>query len=150
MELADYLRPECVSILEGSTKADALRELTGVLSEHGLNLDHEKLLDSVHQREELMSTGIGNGLAIPHVRMPEVKRAAMAVGICPGGVADYESLDGKPVRIIVLIAAPQGQHDTYVRLLAMVTEVLKDPDRRVRLIQAEQGEDAYHALIGKD
>ena len=72
-------------------------------------LDQKQLQDAITEREEMMSTGIGHGLAIPHVRLPGLKVPSMAVAICPSGINDYESLDGKPVYILVLIAAPQGQ-----------------------------------------
>ena len=62
--------------------------------------------------------------------MPQIRRPAMVVGLSPAGLADYDSLDRQPVHLVVLIAAPQGQHDTYVRLLAQVADVLKDDGRR--------------------
>ena len=93
-----------------------------------------------------MSTGIGHGLAIPHVRMKDVKAAAMGVGISRSGITDYQSLDGKPVHIIVLIVAPEGQHETYIRLLAQAADVFRHEDLRRATIEAEDTAESYRIL----
>lgn len=142
MELLDYLKPECLVILKESTKQAALHELAAVAAEQS-GLDCDMLEKAISQREELMSTGIGNGLAIPHVRLPAAKSATLAVGVTAGGLADYKSLDEKPVHIVVLIIAPQGQHDTYIRLLAKVTDVLRHDDLRARILQATDPDQLY-------
>jgi mannitol/fructose-specific phosphotransferase system IIA component (Ntr-type) len=148
MKLSEYLDRQCVAILSADTKAAALDEMAALLADADVGVDHTTLLEAVHQREKLMSTGIGNALAIPHVRLKPVPRAAMAVGVAPAGIADYESLDGKPVQVIVMIAAPQGQHDTYVKLLAMVADVVKQEDLRTAILQAEDAETVHDVLTG--
>lgn len=148
MQLSEYLDRQCVSVLSAETKSDALDEMAAMLAGDRIGVDHATLLEAVHRREKLMSTGIGNALAIPHVRLKPIPRASMAVGVAPRGIADYESLDGKPVQVIVMIAAPQGQHDTYVKLLAMVAEVVKQEDLRAAILQAEDSETVYRVLTG--
>ncbi len=147
MKLCDYLTQDRVAILAGTTKAEALAELAAVLEATGVGLGKDKLTEAIAQREALMSTGIGNGLAVPHARLADLAAAAVAVGISPEGIADYESLDGQPVRIIVLIIAPEGEHQTYIRLLALVTTALKDADRRAAIQQARGAEPAYALLM---
>ena len=142
MELLDHLKPECLVILKESTKQAALNELATVAAEQS-GIDLATLETAIAKREELMSTGIGNGLAIPHVRLSAAKSATLAVGVTAGGIADYQSLDEKPVHIVVLIIAPQGQHDTYIRLLAKVTDVLRHEDMRARVLQAADADQLY-------
>jgi mannitol/fructose-specific phosphotransferase system IIA component (Ntr-type) len=146
MELSEYLTPQRVAILNGSTKADALEELVGVLVDSNVGVGREELRRTIWQREKMMSTGIGHGLAIPHVRMPGLTTTAMAVGVSRNGISDYPGLDEQPVYIIVLIAAPQGQHEIYIRLLAKVTDVLRHSDLRQAVIMAEDAGEIYRIL----
>ncbi len=147
MDLQAYLQPQRVLRLHGQTKAAAMDELMDVLGgDDSPDIDRERLAAAVWHREELMSTGIGQGLAIPHVRLAGLKQAVMAVGLRPEGLGDYEALDGQPVTIVVLIAAPQGQHETYIRLLAKIAEVLKHEDCRQAVLTAETTEQAHQIL----
>ncbi len=146
MEISQCLKPECVLKLAGSTKIEALDELTTVLADSDPSVDREALSTAIWKREEMMSTGIGHGVAIPHVRMAGVTAAAMAVGISRRGIADYKSLDGKMVHIIVLIVAPEGQHETYIRLLAQAADVFRHEDLRRAMIEAKDPVDSYRIL----
>jgi len=145
MKLADYLTPSRVVSLKGSSKTEALGELVTVLAEAN-GVSAAELSRAVMQREDMMSTGVGNGLAIPHVRMSGLKAASIAVGVSRNGIADYESLDDEPVRIIVLIAAPQGQHDTYIRLLASVAEALKKKQLRQAIVDSDDPGEVHRIL----
>ncbi len=146
MKLADYLAEDRIVLLGNSTKAEALNRLAAVLAQDVEGVSERELLEAIIKREKLMSTGMGNGLAIPHVRMPGLKRASMAVGVCRRGISDYKSLDAEPVRIVVLIAAPQGQHETYLRLLAQAAEVLKQEDLRRAVIASDDPAEVYAIL----
>lgn len=146
MELSQYLSRECLLILNGKTKGAVLEELARALAD-STGIEFEKLNLAIGKREELMSTGIGHGLGIPHVRMAEVSRPTMAVGVSPRGIGDYKSLDNKPVHIIVLIAVPEGQHEMYIHLLAQATEVLRHEDLRRRILQAKSVEELYELLV---
>jgi PTS system nitrogen regulatory IIA component len=144
------LEPRNVTILQSDRKAGALDELAGLLVANGLPVGVEVLAEALAKREKLMSTGIGHGIAVPHVRLPGVKAVHVAVGICREGLADYESLDPEPIRVVVMIVAPQGRHDEYVRVLAAVVSVLKEPDARRRLVDAADPGEAYRLLVGRD
>ena len=146
MELSTYLSPDRVILLEAATKREALGELASVLARAEGAIEQGTLEEAILKREDLMSTGIGNGLAIPHVRMPEISTAMMTVGVSHGGIDDYESLDNEPVRIVILIAAPQGQHETYIRLLAKAADVLKQPELRDAIVDSDDCEEMYRIL----
>ncbi len=149
-DLAEFLTLDCVARLTGTTKADVLEELVALLAEAEPKIDRDTLAAEVDRREEMMSTGIGHKLAIPHVRLAGVKKARVAVGVSSQGVADYESLDGLPVHIVVMIVAPTGEHEMYIRLLAKVSDVLKDADLREAIIAAEETETIHRILLGQE
>ena len=146
MKISDYLSPERVIFLKGDTKAEALEELIQAAKDFSENITLEELRRAVWEREEMMSTGVGQGIGIPHVRLPGLEKVSMAVGISRKGIADYESLDNKPVHVIVLIAVPQGQHELYIRLLAEIVGILKREDLRRAIIQAKDASEAYKIL----
>jgi len=146
MKISDYLAPERVIFLKSTTKADALEELIQAAKNFSENITLEELRKAVWEREEMMSTGIGQGIGIPHVRLPGLEKITMAVGISREGIADYESLDNKPVHVIVLIAVPQGQHELYIRLLAEIVGILKREDIRRAIIEAKDASEAYKIL----
>ena len=146
MKISDYLAPERVVFLKSTTKADALEELIQAAKNFSENITLEELRKAVWEREEMMSTGIGQGIGIPHVRLPGLEKITMAVGISREGIADYESLDNKPVHVIVLIAVPQGQHELYIRLLAEIVGILKREDLRRAIIEAKDASEAYRLL----
>ena len=137
MRLIDYLKPDRVVMLSGTSKADGLEQLACALIDTGVDVEKEKLTRAVWAREQMMSTGIGNGLAVPHVRLPGLSEMAMALGVSREGIKDYESLDETPIHIIVLIAAPQGQHEAYIRLLGSVADVLRKEPLRQAIVAAE-------------
>jgi mannitol/fructose-specific phosphotransferase system IIA component (Ntr-type) len=146
MQLSDYLPLEHIIMLKASTKDTALAELVQLLVKADPKLDFDGLIDAIHQRENMLSTGIGQGMAIPHVRLKGVKRAAMAVGVVREGLSDYESLDKAQVHVVIMIIAPEGHHDTYIRLLAEVAEVLKEDELREAVIHAQTPEEVYNVL----
>ena len=146
MKISDYLTLEHVVILTAATKVEALDELVSAADDFSESIGTEELSRAVWDREKMMSTGIGQGLGIPHVRLPGLSDAAMAVGVSKAGISDYESLDNKPVRIIVLIAAPQGRHEIYIRLLAKVANILKQDDIRKAIAESDAAAEVYRIL----
>jgi PTS system nitrogen regulatory IIA component len=148
MRLSDYLTRDRTMILKSDTKSAVLDELIAALEGSLEGVSREQLADAVNKREALMSTGIGLGIAVPHVRMEGVSGAFVTVGVSRMGVHDFESIDGEPVRIIVLIVAPLGRHDLYIKLLATVVGLLKESSLRSRIIEAETPAEIYKALTG--
>ena len=149
MKLKHYLKEENVFFAEGTTKEEVLKESAAVCSET-TGIDSKTLLKAIDHREKLMSTGIGQGLGVPHVRLEGIKHPCLTVGICPDGIKDYTAIDTKPVNIVVLIVAPQGRHETYIRLLAAVVEVLKQSELREKVLTAESPHEVYQILTGEN
>lgn len=119
-----------VSILPGgASKQEALDVLVDAIAATGAIGDVEAFRRAVRERETVMSTGIGSGVAIPHVRIDAVKKATVGVGISHEGI-EFNTLDNKPVHIVVLFAMPTGSQKEYLGLLAQVMTAMKVPGFR--------------------
>ncbi len=130
-----------------TNKADALNALVDRLAEMPEVRDPAEFRSEIFRREGLMSTGVGLGVAVPHVRLASVSDLVVAVGKSDEGVADYESLDGKPVRLIVMVGAAEEQHAHYLRILATIGARVKNEGLREKLFAA-RGPEAVCALLG--
>lgn len=126
--------PEMIS----TERWDSLKELVDCLVEAGKvrAADREIVLEAVRQREETMSTGIGFGIAIPHASSDKVSEVAAAFGRSKKGI-QFDSLDGKPVFLVVLFVVPKDQFQTHLRTLAAIAKFLNDKSVRDELANAE-------------
>jgi mannitol/fructose-specific phosphotransferase system IIA component (Ntr-type) len=122
-----------------------LRELVNRLVEAGVVEDADLMYERLVEREELGSTAIGQGVAIPHCKMENLDRVVMAVGLSRRGV-DFESEDGKPVRLFFLIVSPADRPAAHLRSLAAISKWVK-ADRHVeRLLELEESGDIWTLL----
>ncbi len=128
--LEKLLPPERIVELTATTKDAALAELVDVIARAPGMIDREPLLRAMVEREELMPTGIGSEIAIPHCKSPKIKSFAVALGRAKEPI-EWGGGDGKPVRLIAMIAAPDGRQDEYLRLLSRVTKFLKAERERL-------------------
>jgi mannitol/fructose-specific phosphotransferase system IIA component (Ntr-type) len=111
-------------------------------------VDKEAFRKAVFDREKLLSTGIGLGLAVPHAKVNGVKDIVMAVGRSKNGI-NYDAIDGKPVHLVVMIGAAEQQRSTYIKLLAELISLLKDEKNREHLIAAKGPKDVVALLSGE-
>ena len=149
IDLTDMLSPERVVLLKGHKKHEVLNELVDVMGASKEVEDIDDIRAQIFAREELMSTGIGMGIAVPHVRSAHVNDLVMAVGISSRVIDDYESLDGDPVHLVCMIAAGQGQHTQYIQTLAKVSKQLSNRDLFRKIIAVEDADEAYNLLINQ-
>src|SRR3990172_3058131 len=119
LRLADYCATDRVVFLAARDKASALNELVTVLGADPRAGERDPLLAAILARDEIVSTAIGFGIAIPHARIESVKRLCMAVGLSREGI-DSPSTDDKPVRVVVMIAASSQDQNLYLRVLSKV------------------------------
>ena len=105
---------------------------------------------AIFRREELMSTGIGFGVGVPHVRLDGVKDMVMALGIARKPLTDYASLDDVPVQIVCMVAAGSSQHPQYIRALSAISSRLKDESVRKALISSTDAQTAFKLFTGED
>jgi len=138
------LNQACV-LPEGLNKHDALDRLIDAVGQKPAVTDKEVFRRAVHDREGVMSTGIGGGIAIPHVRIKEVTSPTLGVGISVDGI-DFGTLDNKPVHILVLFATPEGAEKDYLSQLAQVMLALRDPELFERLLACTTNEELAAVL----
>ena len=146
MLLSDLLEPSAVSArLRASNKRDAVAELVALLeSAHGIDSQGE-ILDRVLRREAMMSTGIGNGVAIPHGKARAVDRMLAACAVSPAGV-EFDAADGEPARLFILLVSPESVGTPHVKVLANISRLLKEESVRKQLLEVDSA-GAFLAVI---
>ena len=142
----DVLQPERVVLFDETRKEAALETVMDCLAQAPEVKKRDELSREIYQREELMSTGIGFNVAVPHVRLASVTELVMAVGVSSSDIVDYESLDEQPVRIICMVAARVDQHAQYLKTLGAVSTHLKSRDLREAIMAATEPESVYKLL----
>ena len=146
MDIHGMLRPERVIMnLKAGAKREALVEIVEDLGKTPGVTDVEALKKAILDREEIMSTGVGLTIAVPHAKLPSVKVFTLGLARSAKGI-DYDSLDGQPVRIIVTIAAPDNDQNTYLRVLAAVMHVLRNEEKRKAILSAPTAQDVVNVF----
>jgi len=136
MKLSDYLPKEHISVdLKSESKFAVIEELLDLLARNGKLVDRDLALQDVLAREGYLSTGLENGLAIPHAKTDGVGELVLAFGIKRQGV-DFESLDGKPANLIFLVLSPRDTAGPHIQTLAIISRTLKDASARQALLDA--------------
>lgn len=150
MTLMEILSGKSVIVgLKGQTKREVLEELVDILEVGDKITDRQKVLEAVLQREEIMSTGIGHGIAIPHGKSEYVTELGGVLGIKQEGV-DFDALDGKPTYIFFLLVSPMDVSGPHIKALARISRLLKGEDFRQRLIHASDKEDAIAIIVEEE
>jgi mannitol/fructose-specific phosphotransferase system IIA component (Ntr-type) len=125
MLISDYLIPDCIRVgVECDTKEDVLNELVELQFKTHPEVERTETMSSLHERESVLTTGIGDGIAIPHARIESCSDILVSLGILATGV-DFNSLDDKPVRIVLLILFPKEKVNLQLRFLARVSRVMQ-------------------------
>ena len=125
MKLMNYVCKETIAPeLDGKNKSELLNRMVEMLHKAGKIKSPEPLLKSLLERESIMTTGIGRGIAVPHAMSPEVKELIIALGRIPGG-ADFESLDRKPVYFIFLLVGPPESSSQHLKTLARISRLVQ-------------------------
>ncbi|MBF0279132.1 MAG: PTS sugar transporter subunit IIA [SAR324 cluster bacterium] len=141
MSIAEYLKRECIVVNPSSNDKDALiKELAERLLEHHPEVDRAEAMEALFEREKLMSTGIGEGVAIPHARIQSCSDVSMAFALQRKGV-DFNALDSKPVKLVFLIFFPKEKVNLQLRTLAMVSRILQRGGLNKSLLKAESPEE---------
>lgn len=150
MKINELLRREFIlEQLKAENKRDALAELVGVFSQAKMNVDSEAMLHVLLERERLGSTGIGDGIAIPHGKLPELAEMVVSFGRSREGIA-FDAMDGKPVHLFFLLMAPENSAGQHLKALAKISRMLKDAHFRKNLLEAEGEEDLFRIITEKD
>ena len=136
MQISEYIDEELIETeLKSSSKEEVLKELTSLLTKKFPELNEEEIVSLLIEREKLGSTGIGNGVAIPHGKLKDGDRIYVAFGVSKKGV-DFDAIDGKPVHLFALLLAPESQPAKHLQALAKISRILKKEKVRETLINA--------------
>jgi PTS system nitrogen regulatory IIA component len=150
MKITEMLKREFVlEQLKAANKRDALAELAGVFAQGRINVDSEAMLHVLLERERLGSTGIGDGIAIPHGKLPGLEEMVVSFGRSREGIA-FEAMDGKPVHLFFLLMAPENSAGQHLKALAKISRMLKDANFRQNLLEAKMHEDLFRIIAEKD
>lgn len=135
-KLSELIAGDCITDLQGRSKSDVLLELSELLQRSEKISDGAAFHRALMAREAQASTGVGLGIAIPHVKIPQVVDYVVGVGRSKAGV-EFDAIDGKPVHLIFMIGASDRQTREFVKILAQVTHLLKSAQVRDALMHAE-------------
>ncbi|OPJ57985.1 PTS fructose transporter subunit IIABC [Clostridium oryzae] len=149
MKITELLSSDTIILnLTAASKAEVLDELINKLNDAGKLVDKEEFKNAIWARENQFSTGVGDGVAIPHAKTSAVKSSALAFGYSANGV-DYDALDGKPVNIIFMIAGEENADNEHLETLSRLSVLLMNEDFRNRLVTAKT-EDELLSIIDKE
>ncbi|CUO20430.1 PTS fructose transporter subunit IIABC [Sarcina ventriculi] len=146
MKIAELLGKDTIKLnLKANSKMEVLDQLVDVLYDAGRLNNKELYKEEILKRESLSSTGIGEGIGIPHGKTSAVKKASLALGIFRDGV-DFDSLDGAPVNIVFMIAAPEGANNEHLETLSRLSVLLMNPEFKEGLLSSKVPEDVFSLL----
>jgi PTS system nitrogen regulatory IIA component len=150
MKIEDILSQELVlPDLAARSKTDVLVELANAVSAVHPELERERLVQALEDRERLNSTALGDGVAIPHGKLPGIKRVFAAFARSRQGV-DFHSLDGGPTNLFFLLVAPEDSAGAHLKALARISRLLKDASFRKRLLDAPDAATLYDIIREED
>lgn len=150
VQIQNILSPDRILFVNYSKKRDSLVALAENLAGAPQIKNRQELVAEILRREELMSTAIGRGIAIPHVRLSSVTDLVVSVGVSQTDIIDFQSLDDVPVRLLFMIAAAYNQHAYYLQTLSFFSSKLKNNELRASLIAAKIPQEVYSLLVSQD
>ncbi|MHB9097656.1 MAG: PTS sugar transporter subunit IIA [Syntrophales bacterium] len=150
MKITEMLRKEFIlEELKAGNKRDTLAELSGVFAKGEFRVDPEAMLHVLLEREKLGSTGIGDGIAIPHGKLAGLDEMVIAFGRSREGI-DFEAMDGKPAHLFFLLMAPANSAGQHLKALAKISRMMKDEVFRRNLLEAKRHDELVRIIAEKD
>lgn len=146
IQIKNILSPDRIVFINHSTKHDAIVQLSQVLATAPQIKNASELTSEILKREELMSTAIGKGIAIPHVRLSSVTDLVMAVGVCRKTISDYQTIDDTPVDLLFMIAAAYNQHSLYLKTISHFCGKLKQEGLHENIVNAKDAQEVFALL----
>jgi PTS system nitrogen regulatory IIA component len=150
LKVLDFLDPEAVVVdLAATTKKAVLEDLVSLLAKSGKIKDAKATVDILLEREKLGSTGIGQGIAIPHAKTDQTEHVTAAFGLSRRGV-QFDALDGEPVYIFFLLVAPPNAAGLHLKALARISRLLKDKFFRQSLRDVKDAAEVLKIIRDED
>ena len=148
LKLSDYISPELITFVSQTTQYEGLEKLVEMLDENGKLNDQAAFFEAILNREKIVSTGIGIGVAIPHAKLSGYDDFFIAIGIQQGKGIDWQSLDGLPVHVIFMIGGPENKQAAYLNILSMITAAVKEEAWRNQLFAAQSKDEVMQLFEG--
>lgn len=146
MKIVDFITPAVINVyIQGADRSSVFKELIAMLAKENPGLDASLILRILEEREKLGSTGIGNGVAIPHGKVKGLRKVLVAVGRSVKAI-DFDSEDGQPVHLFFLIVAPGNAVSIHLTLLARINSIAGIPELRQKLMEAQSAEDMMRCI----
>jgi PTS system nitrogen regulatory IIA component len=150
MKIVDFVRPDLVvPDLSATDKPGIIEELASHIAERVPVIDRDKLARALMEREKLASTGIDQGVAIPHAKMRDLGSLVACVGRKKDGV-DFASMDCKPSHLFFVLVAPENSTGVHLKALARISRLFRDPGFRSRLLEAPDAAALYQTIVDED
>jgi PTS system nitrogen regulatory IIA component len=150
MKLSEIFNPQLIiSDLKAHDKKGVLEELSQVITEQNPSLNKRSLLQVLLERERLGSTGIGDGIALPHGKLAELSNLLISFGRSTNGL-DFDSIDEQPAYLFFLLLAPENSAGMHLTALAKISRMLKDANFRQRLMGAKSRKEIYKVIMDMD
>jgi nitrogen PTS system EIIA component len=146
--ISKYLDTRLVTFLEVMSQEEALRKMIDLLDAEGKLIDKENFFRAILERERIVSTGIGMGVAIPHAKREGYRDFFIAIGIQSKKGIEWNALDGLPVRLIFMIGGPENRQTEYLKILSRLTTAIKEEERRKQLLKATRPEEVIALFEG--
>ncbi len=140
-DFVQFVSKDSVMTLTGKNKLEVMEQLISRATDL-TKLDRDVIFRLVWKREQMMTTGVGNGLALPHIRVNDIPQPVVIVGVSEKPIADYQSQDAQPVRVVVFIVAPDENPEAYLQLLGSVSRRLRNPELLAKLTEGAPTEAA--------
>lgn len=150
MKLSEIItRQRIIANLKARDKVGVIRELADVICTAEPSIDKDALVKVLQEREKLGSTGIGDGVAIPHGKLNGIDKPLLSFGRSNSGV-DFDSMDTQPVYLFFLFVAPENSAGAHLKVLARIAKMLKNSNLRKRLLEAKDEDEIYNIIVQSD
>lgn len=140
MQLSHYMDPRLVAFIDSGSRDEVLQQLVHLIYQSGKIKDETQFFNAILEREKIVSTGIGMGVAIPHAKLHAYDQFFIAIAIMKKPV-NWQSLDGSPVKIAFMIGGPDDKQTEYLQILSHLTRIIKDEEVRKKMLILTQSSD---------
>lgn len=150
MKISDFLeRKTIIPNLHSQTKPDVIKELAEKIATVYPNINEERLVEVLMDREKLCSTAVDSGVAIPHAKLSGISNIIVGLGRSTDGI-DFDSLDSKKTHLFIVLIAPENSTGSHIQLLARISKIFKNPDLRASLMNCESQDEIYESVTMED
>ena len=143
---AQFVTPDSVMMLTGKNKLEVMDQLISRAADL-TKLDRDAIFRLIWKREQMMTTGVGGKLALPHIRINDILHPFVIVGVCENPISDYQGQDDQPVRVIVFTVAPDEDQEAYLQLLSSISRRFRNASLIDELIDAANTDQIYNLVV---